>query len=88
MALGLANGYVQSAGTEAQVWGSEDDQRGRKRVSDIYHHLWDSQGLTGLHWSRWVGGSLVIGKGPEAQIWDGAWSEERGGWYRVLNSEQ
>lgn len=53
----------------------------RKKESGIYHHLWDSQGLTGLHWSRWVGGSLVIGKEPEARIWDGGWSEERGGWY-------
>lgn len=34
MALGLANDYVQSAGTEAQVWGPEGQQR-RKGVCNL-----------------------------------------------------
>lgn len=71
-------------GDRSSGMGLRDHWKGRKRVSDMYHHLWDSQGLMGLHWSKWMGGSLVMTKGPEAQMRDGGWSGGRGGWYRVF----
>lgn len=73
MALGLANGYVQSAGTEAQVWGLRPAEK--KRESAIYHPLWDSQWLMGLCWSKSTEGGWLRAKEPDAQIWDGGWSE-------------
>lgn len=71
----LANGFVQSAATEAQVWGSAQPQK-RKGVWAVYHYLRGSRGFLRLVRARRPMGPLDsyqmqrrAGKGLVRGVW-------------------